>query len=160
MEQDIEFTLNGKPVRVTTDGERKLLWVLRYDLGLTGTKCGCGEGYCGACMVLLDGEATRSCLIPLSDVQGQEVVTIEGLAEGEVLHPVQAAFAEHDALQCGFCTPGMIMQAVSFLRKNQQPSRAQILEAMEQNLCRCGAHVRIVAAIESAARRMSEGATP
>jgi aerobic-type carbon monoxide dehydrogenase small subunit (CoxS/CutS family) len=158
MEQAIEFTLNEKPTRLTTDGERKLLWVLRSDLGLTGSKCGCGEGYCGACLVLLDGEAVRSCLVPIADVHGKTVVTIEGLAQGDKLHPVQAAFLEHDGLQCGFCTPGMIMQAVALLRTNQQPNRAEILEALEPHLCRCGAHVRIIAAVESAAKRLSEGA--
>lgn len=158
MEQAIEFTLNEKPTRITTDGERKLLWVLRSDLGLTGSKCGCGEGYCGACLVLIDGEAVRSCLVPIAEIQGKTVLTIEGLAQGDTLHPVQAAMVEHDGLQCGFCTPGMIMQAVALLRTNQQPSRAEILEAMEPHLCRCGAHVRIIAAIESAAKRLSEGA--
>ncbi len=160
MEQTIQFTLNDKPVRVTTDGERRLLWILRSDLGLTGPKCGCGQGYCGACTVLVDGEPMRSCLIPVKDVQGIAVVTIEGLAQNGTLHPVQKAFMEHDALQCGFCTPGMIVQAVALLRKNPKPSRVEILKSMEDNLCRCGAHTRIVSAIESAASRLSGGATP
>lgn len=157
MEQAIQFTLNEKPVRLATDGERKLLWVLRYDLGLTGPKCGCGQGYCGACTVLVAGEPVRSCLMPLKDVAGREVVTIEGLARNGKLHPVQEAFMEHDAMQCGYCTPGMILEAVALLRKNPKPSRAEILKSMEDNLCRCGAHTRIVAAIESAARSMSGG---
>jgi aerobic-type carbon monoxide dehydrogenase small subunit (CoxS/CutS family) len=159
MEQTIQFKLNDKPVSIKTDGDRKLLWVLRSDLGLTGTKFGCGQSYCGACTVLVDGEAVRSCATPVKDVQGTEVVTIEGLAKNGNLHPVQKAFMEHDALQCGFCTPGMIVQAAALLRKNPKPSRAEILRSMEDNLCRCGAHVRIVSAIESAARSLSEGAT-
>ena len=160
MEETIQFTLNAKPVRVAADRERKLLWVLRSDLGLTGSKCGCGQGYCGACTVLVDGEAVRSCLVPLKDVQGKTVVTIEGLASNDALHPVQKAFLEHDAFQCGFCTPGMILQAVAVLRKNPKPSRAEILKSMEDNLCRCGAHTRIVAAIEAAAGRLTEGGKP
>lgn len=157
MEQAIQFTLNNKPVRVAADGERKLLWVLRYDLGLTGPKCGCGQGYCGACTVLVAGEAVRSCLMSLKDVAGREVVTIEGLARNGRLHPVQEAFMEHDAMQCGYCTPGMILEAVALLRKNPKPSREEILKSMDDNLCRCGAHTRIVAAIESVARSLSGG---
>ncbi len=160
MEQAIQFTLNDKPIRVTADGDRKLLWILRSDLGLTGSKCGCGQGHCGACTVLVDDEPMRSCLIPLKDVQGMEVVTIEGLDQNGTLHPVQKAFMEHDALQCGFCTPGMIVQAVALLRKNPNPNREEILEFMEHNLCRCGAYTRIVSAIESAARSFSGGETP
>lgn len=157
MDQTIQFTLNGKPVSLTADGERMLLWVLRSDLGLTGSKYGCGQGYCGACTVLVGGEPVRSCINPVKDVQGKEVVTIEGLAKNGSLHPVQQAFVEHDALQCGFCTPGMIVQAVGLLRKNPQPSLSDILASMENNLCRCGAHTRIVMAVESAARRMNGG---
>ena len=157
MDQTVQFTLNGKPVSLTSDGERMLLWVLRSDLGLTGSKFGCGQGYCGACTVLVGGEPVRSCITPVKEVQGKEVVTFEGLAKNGSLHPVQQAFVEHDALQCGFCTPGMILQAVGLLRKNPQPSRADILASMEHNLCRCGAHTRIVMAVESAARRMNGG---
>ncbi len=160
MEETIQFTLNDKPARVTVDGERKLLWVLRSELGLTGCKYGCGEGYCGACTVLVNGEPVRSCLTPAKDVQGKEVVTIEGLAANGSLHPVQTAFMEHDALQCGFCTPGMILQAVGLLRKNPQPSRSDIVEYMEHNSCRCGAHTRIILAIQSAAPRMRGGKKP
>ena len=157
MEETIQFKLNGKPVRMTVDGERKLLWVLRSELNLTGCKYGCGHGYCGACTVLLDGQPVPSCHTPVGKVQGKEVVTIEGLATNGALHPVQKAFVEHDALQCGFCTPGMILQAVGLLRKNPRPSRGEILEHMDQNLCRCGAHTRIVRAIESAALELSGG---
>ena len=151
---DISFTLNGKPVTVSTDGDRMLLWVLRTDLGLTGTKFGCGAGFCGSCTVIVGDSAVRSCHIPVSRVQGQKVLTIEGLATNDTLHPIQEAFAQHDALQCGYCTPGMIMTAYSLLQKNARPSRQQILDAMEDNLCRCGAHVRIVEAIQAAAEKM------
>ncbi|MHC4176252.1 MAG: (2Fe-2S)-binding protein [Planctomycetota bacterium] len=157
MEETIQFKLNGNPVRMTVDVERRLLWVLRSDLELTGCKYGCGRGYCGACTVLLDDEPVHSCRTPVKEVQGKEVVTIEGLAVNGSLHPVQKAFMEHDALQCGFCTPGMILQAVGLLHKNPQPSRADILEHMEDNYCRCGAHTRIVRAIQSAALAMRGG---
>ncbi len=151
---EIAFTLNGKPSAVDTDGTRMLLWVLRSDLGLTGTKHGCGIGACGSCTVLIDGEPVRSCRTPLADIQGKEVITIEGLASEDGLHPIQQAFADNDALQCGFCTPGMIMAAYGLLLANPSPSRDDIIEHMEGNLCRCGAHVRIIQAIEVAAERM------
>ncbi len=160
MEETFQFKLNGKPVRLAVDGQRKLLWVLRFDLGLTGCKPGCGQGDCGACTVLVDGEPVRSCLTPVKDVQGRDVVTIEGLAKEGSLHPVQEAFIEHDALQCGYCTPGMILQAVGLLRQNPRPSSSDIARYMEQNLCRCGAHTRIVLAIQTAAARMSGGDKP
>ncbi len=158
MMRTISFTLNGKPTSLDVDPERALLWVLRTELGLTGTKFGCGEGLCGSCTVLVNGRAERSCQLPVGTVQGAKVLTIEGLAAGDRLHPVQAAFVEHDALQCGFCTPGMIMNAVGLLNETPAPSRQQILDSMEHNLCRCGAHTRIVAAIEQAAVAMRKGA--
>ncbi|HKJ67535.1 MAG TPA: (2Fe-2S)-binding protein [bacterium] len=157
MEETIQFTLNGKPVTVTVESDRMLLWVLRTDLKLTGTKYGCGQNYCGACTVLLNNEAIRSCQTPVKYVQGKEVITIEGLAGDQDLHPLQKAFAEHDALQCGYCTPGMIMNAYSLLRQNPHPSSSDIIDGMENNLCRCGAHNRIVQAIESAAQEMEGG---
>ncbi len=157
MEETVQFKLNERPVRVSVDGQRKLLWVLRSDLELTGSKHGCGEGHCGACTVLVDGEPVKSCQIPVKQVEGREVVTIEGLAANGKLHPVQEAFVEQDALQCGFCTPGMIVRAVGLLKKNPQPSRAEILRFMDHNYCRCGAHTRIVEAIQSAATVMSGG---
>ncbi len=157
MADTISFTLNDKPVRVETDGDRLLLWVLRTDLGLTGAKFGCGEGHCGACTVLVDGRAVRSCLMPVKLVAGKQVLTIEGLAKDGKLHPVQKAFMEHDALQCGFCTPGMILTAVSLLNGNPQPSREQITKGMEDNLCRCGAHTRILQAIQTAATELKGG---
>ncbi len=151
MEEKIQFRLNGKPTTLTVDGERRLLWVLRTDLGLTGTKYGCGEGHCGACTVLVNNEAVRSCQTAVKEVQGKDVVTIEGLAKEGQLHPLQRAFMEHDALQCGYCTSGMILTAYALLRENPQPSMSDIVEGMDANLCRCGAHNRIIKAIQSAA---------
>jgi aerobic-type carbon monoxide dehydrogenase small subunit (CoxS/CutS family) len=157
MTDSISFRLNDKSVRLNVDGGRPLLWVLRTDLGLTGTKFGCGEGHCGSCTVLLNGVAVRSCLRKVKDVQDQEVVTIEGLEKEGKLHPLQKAFMEHDALQCGFCTPGMILTAFGLLRTNPKPTREQIIRGMEQNLCRCGAHTRIIDAIQTAAVEMKGG---
>jgi aerobic-type carbon monoxide dehydrogenase small subunit (CoxS/CutS family) len=153
VKQPIHFILNDKPVNVTVDGERMLLWVLRTDLGITGPKYGCGEGLCGACTVLVDNQAILSCQTPVKKVEGKEVITIEGLAKNGELHLLQKAFMKHDALQCGFCTPGMILKAHSLLSKNPRPSRGEIIEGMDGNLCRCGAHVRIVEAIETAAKK-------
>ncbi len=150
----IEFKLNDKQVRLAVDKERPLLWVLRSDLGLTGPKPGCGIGACGSCTVLLNQEAVRSCQIPVTDVKGKEVLTIEGLARNGSLHPLQEAFVEHNALQCGYCTPGMILTAYSLLLKKPVLTEADIIESMEENLCRCGAHQRIVQAIQSAAKQM------
>jgi carbon-monoxide dehydrogenase small subunit len=152
MNETIQFTLNGKPTTLTVDSDRMLLWVLRTDLGMTGTKYGCGENLCGACTVLLNNEAVRSCQTTVKEVQGKEVVTIEGLAKNGTLHHLQKAFMEHDALQCGYCTPGMIMNAYAFLQKNHRPSTSDIIQGMEDNLCRCGAHNRIVQAIQAAAK--------
>lgn len=154
MREMISFRLNGEPVSLDTEGARKLLWVLRSDLELTGTKYGCGESLCGACTVIVDGVPERSCQVPLRDVQDKEVITIEGLVEGGELHPLQEAFVEHGALQCGFCTPGMIMNAYALLLDNPTPTRGEIIEGMEDNLCRCAAHKRIVEAIEDAARKL------
>ena len=151
MIEKIQFTLNGEPVQVTVDGARMLLWVLRTDLGLTGTKYGCGESYCGACTVLVNREAVRSCQTTVKDVKNQDVVTIEGLAKNGELHPLQRAFMAHDAMQCGFCTPGMIINAYALLRKNHRPSVSQIIGGMDENLCRCGAYNRIVQAVQAAA---------
>jgi aerobic-type carbon monoxide dehydrogenase small subunit (CoxS/CutS family) len=151
MPRTISFTLNGRPVDVDVDPGRRLLWVLRSDLGLTGTKYGCGESYCGACTVLLDGQALRSCIMPISAVEGREVVTIEGLATDDGLDPLQQAFLDHDALQCGFCTPGMILGARSLLLANPSPTDEEIVSGMEGHLCRCGTHVRVLDAIRAAA---------
>jgi aerobic-type carbon monoxide dehydrogenase small subunit (CoxS/CutS family) len=151
MKKIIKFNLNGKPVTLDVDSERKLIWVLRVDLGLTGTKYGCGESYCGACTVIVNNNAERSCQMSIQDVQDKDVITIEGLSKGDDLHPLQKAFVEHDALQCGYCTPGMIMNAYSLLKKTPKPSIQEIKTGMEDNLCRCGAHKRIIDAIQDAA---------
>lgn len=152
MKRPIRFRLNGRPVSMTTEDDRTLLWVLRTDLELTGTKYGCGEGLCGACTVAIDGEAVRSCQLTLAAVEGKNLITIEGLEKDGKLHPLQQAFIDHGALQCGFCTSGMIMNAYAMLRKGKKQSRATIVEEMDANLCRCGAHQRIIAAIEEASR--------
>ena len=153
----MSFTLNGKKTEALIDTSQTLLWVLRNHFGLTGTKYGCGNGFCGACTVLIDNEPVRSCQVPVSDVAGKNVVTIEGLEKKGKLHPVQKAFINHEALQCGFCTPGMILTAVGLLIKNPSPTRQQIIDGMEDNLCRCGAHNRIIDAIETAANEMRGG---
>lgn len=152
MKRNVRFRLNGRPVSVDTEDDRMLLWVLRGDLALTGTKYGCGEGICGACTVAIDGAAVRSCLTPLAAVEGKNLVTIEGLEKDGKLHPLQQAFIDHGALQCGFCTSGMIMNAYAMLQADKKPSRGKIIDAMDDNFCRCGAHQRIVAAIEEASK--------
>jgi aerobic-type carbon monoxide dehydrogenase small subunit (CoxS/CutS family) len=151
----IQFRLNGQTTTLDTDADRKLLWVLRTDLGLTGTKYGCGEAHCGACTVIVDGFPVRSCRTTLSDVAGKNVTTIEGLAVGGELHPLQDAFAEHGAFQCGYCTSGMIMNAYGLLLDRPTPTRDEIVAGMEDNLCRCGAHRRIIAAIEAVSRKVA-----
>jgi aerobic-type carbon monoxide dehydrogenase small subunit (CoxS/CutS family) len=157
MEQTINFILNGKKTEVKIDPAQTLLWTLRNQFGLTGTKFGCGNGFCGACTVLIDNEAVRSCQVSIGDVTGKDVLTIEGLATDGKLHPVQQAFVDHDALQCGYCTSGMIMNAVALLLKNPKPTRQEIINGMEENLCRCGAHVRIIQAVETASAQMKGG---
>ena len=157
MKSTIHFTLNGNPVTLEVDKERPLLWVLRTDLGLTGPKYGCGEGLCGACTVLVNKAAVPACQTAVKDIEDAEVVTIEGLARNGSLHPIQQAFVQHDALQCGFCTPGMIMKAYSFLAENPQPTQDEVIAAMDDNLCRCGAHLRIIQAVQTAANLMQGG---
>ena len=159
MIETISFTLNDKPVKLHVDSERLLLWVLRTDLGLTGAKFGCGEGHCGACTVLINNEAIAACQTSVADVAGSDVRTIEGLAKNGRLHPIQEAFAAHDALQCGFCTPGMILKAYGLLVSNPAPTRQEIIDGMEDNLCRCGAHMRVIEAIQTAAKAF-KGGTP
>jgi aerobic-type carbon monoxide dehydrogenase small subunit (CoxS/CutS family) len=154
MAQTTSFTLNGKMVRVTAEPDRMLAWVLRCDLGLTGTKVGCGAGLCGACTVLVDDEPVFSCSTPLADVAGRSVLTIEGLAKDGNLHPVQRAFQEHNAVQCGYCTPGMILAAYALLKKKPRATRAEIMAQLEGNLCRCGTYARILAAVEAAGQEM------
>ena len=154
MKETIYFKLNGKPIDLAIENGRTLLWVLRSDLGLTGTKFGCGIGLCGACTVLLDNRAIRSCMFPVKNVNGKDVITIEGLAKNGSLHPLQKAFIKHDALQCGFCTSGMILNAYGLLLRNPQPTLQEIILGMNMNLCRCGAHNRIIQAIQTAAQEM------
>ena len=156
MPQAIQFLLNGQSTEIDVDPRRPLLWVLRTDLGLTGTKYGCGERECGSCTVLLDGRPVYSCRTPVRSVQGREITTIEGLEKDGKLHPVQQAFADHDALQCGFCTPGLIMGAVGFLQRNPDPTPEEIREGLEDHLCRCGTHVRVIQAVQAAAKTLTE----
>jgi len=157
MEEKVQFELNGKQVEAILGRNETLLWALRMQFNLTGTKYGCGEGFCGSCTVLVNDEPVRSCVTPLEDVAGAKVITIEGLAEGEKLHPVQQAFVDNDAMQCGYCTPGMILNATALLKKNPEPTRKEIIDGMDGNLCRCGAHTRIIKAIESASKMMKGG---
>ncbi|MBN2325598.1 MAG: (2Fe-2S)-binding protein [Candidatus Omnitrophica bacterium] len=157
MKRSIQFNLNGKTQILTVEESRKLLWVIRSDLGLTGCKYGCGRGYCGACTVLVNNRTVRSCIYPISFVDGKEVVTIEGLAKNGKLHPLQKAFVDHDASQCGYCSPGMILTAYTLLLNNKRPSYDEIIHHMDKNLCRCGSHTRIVRAIQAAAREMNTG---
>jgi aerobic-type carbon monoxide dehydrogenase small subunit (CoxS/CutS family) len=157
MKEIITLKLNDKPLRLTVDGERMLLWVLRTDLGLTGAKYGCGEGFCGTCTVLVNRKAVRSCQLPVKDVKGKEVMTIEGLAKNGQLHPLQKTFIKHNAMQCGYCTSGMILNAYALLIENPQPSLKEIIQGMDDNFCRCGSHTRIIQAIQEAALEMKGG---
>ena len=147
----ISFTVNGKPRSVETEGNRPLLEVLREDLGLTGTKYGCGEGQCRACSVLLDGRAVTSCRTAVSSVAGKKIVTIEGLEQNGRLHRVQQAFLDENAMQCGYCVPGMILTAVALLERNPKPTEQQIVEGMNGNLCRCCGYSNLLAAVKRAA---------
>lgn len=157
MSKTIRFKLNGQPRSLAVDRKRMLLWVLRTDFGLTGTKYGCGEGFCGACTVLVNNKAVRSCQFPVEDINGKEILTIEGLAKNGRLHPLQEAFVKHDALQCGYCTPGMILTAYALLLRNPRPTLKEIIEGMDENLCRCGSYQRIIQAIQDTAREMRGG---
>jgi aerobic-type carbon monoxide dehydrogenase small subunit (CoxS/CutS family) len=156
MKQKISFKLNQKSVTLEVNGSESLLTVLRENLDMTGTKFGCGLGECGACTVLIDKKAERSCMVAVEDVAGKDITTIEGLSSNGTLHPIQKAFVSHDSMQCGFCTPGMIMNAYDFLLRNPTPSRTEIIKGMEENLCRCGSYNRIVDAIETAAVTMNQ----
>jgi aerobic-type carbon monoxide dehydrogenase small subunit (CoxS/CutS family) len=151
MARAIQLRVNRKAYTVEADPDSRLLEVLRDQLGLTGTKYGCGEGQCGACTVLIEGQPRRSCLTPVETAANKEITTIEGLAANGLLHPVQQAFLEAEALQCGYCTPGMIIAAVALLRTNPDPSEAEIARSMEGNICRCGVYPRIVAAVRRTA---------
>jgi aerobic-type carbon monoxide dehydrogenase small subunit (CoxS/CutS family) len=156
MAASTRFEINGQPRDVAADPERSLLSVLRDDLGLTGCKYGCGEGECGACTVLIDGQAERSCVTTLAAAAGKQLRTIEGLANGERLHPVQQAFLDCGAMQCGYCTPGMIMSGVALLESKSRPTREEIIDGMNGNVCRCCTYPRIIAAIERA-RELAKG---
>lgn len=153
MRREISFTLNGKPATITAEDSRMLLWVLRYELGLTSAKFGCGAALCGACTVIVNGQAVRSCVTPVKEIAGKQVLTIEGLSADGRLHPIQQAFLNHHAFQCGYCTPGMILSAYALLAENPHPTREEIIRHMDDNLCRCGSHTRIVNAILEAARK-------
>ena len=156
MNVNLQFTLNGKPQRVSTDPQRTMLEVLREDLDLTGTKYGCGEGQCHACTVLLDGNPVRSCQTQITEVEGHTVETIEGLARDGVLHPVQEAFIKEGAMQCGYCVPGMILATVALFKRNPSPNRTQIVEALNGNLCRCCGYVNVLKAVQRAAQPRKE----
>lgn len=156
MANSLQLEINGKTHRVNADPEVPLLYVLRENLDLTGTKYGCGEGQCGACTVMVDGVARRSCLTPVGSVAGKKITTVEGLAADGKLHPLQQAFWDADAFQCSYCTSGMIVAAAAFLKTNPNPSEAQIAHALNGNVCRCGTHPRIIAAVQKAAKAMRE----
>lgn len=157
MDETIQFRLNGRATEITVDPERMLLWVLRSDLGLTGTKYGCGEAHCGACAVVMNGQVVRSCVTPMSITEGAELITVEGLSQNGDLHPVQQAFVDNDAMQCGYCTPGMVMCAFGLLQRNPNPSAEEIIQGMESHLCRCGSYGRIIHAVQDAAGTMGGG---
>lgn len=154
----MELLVNGSHFNVNVDPERSLLFVLRDELDLTGAKYGCGEGQCGACTVLIDGVPHRSCITPAGSVAGKPITTIEGVADGERLHPVQESFIRCDAMQCGYCTAGMILSSVALLRKTPAPSETEIKQALEGNVCRCGTYNRVVAAVQMASRSMASDA--
>ena len=156
MPKTMELRVNGTRRQIQAQPDRSLLSVLRDDLDLTGSKYGCGEGQCGACTVLLDGAAMRSCITPLRAVAGREITTIEGLEKNGRLHPLQQAFLDAESMQCGYCTPGMILSGVALLRTNANPARPEIVRAMEGNVCRCGTYPRILLAVQMAAQRLRE----
>lgn len=155
MKQNFVFKLNGENITIKANGDESLLTVLREKLDKTGTKFGCGLGDCGACTVLVDNEVSRSCMVYIEDIVGSEIITIEGLGDEEKLHPLQQAFVDHNALQCGFCTPGMIMNALGLLLKNPLPTKEEIISGMDDNLCRCGSYNRIVDAIYDASKKLN-----
>jgi aerobic-type carbon monoxide dehydrogenase small subunit (CoxS/CutS family) len=155
METTVNLTVNGQPTSVTTEPQRPLLDVLREDLGLLGAKYGCGEGLCGACSVLIDGDRELACIMPVARVDKKSIVTIEGLAKGDLLHPVQRAFLDEGAIQCGYCTGGMILAAIALLEKNANPTEGEIVEGMNRNICRCNGYPKIIRAIRRAAEAMT-----
>lgn len=154
MAKTVRFKLNGKEVAVEASPERMLLWVLRTDLAHTGAKYGCGEGFCGFCTVLVDNKPALACQFPLAKAEGRSVVTIEGLAKGGRLHPLQQAFIDHGAMQCGYCTPGMVLRAYALLLQDPDPAEEDIADALEGNLCRCNNYRRIIAAVRAASQTL------
>ncbi|MCI0748204.1 MAG: (2Fe-2S)-binding protein [Verrucomicrobia subdivision 3 bacterium] len=156
MKASLQFTLNGKPQRVTTEAKRTLLEVLREDFDLTGAKYGCGEGQCRACTVLIDGNPVRSCLTEMSEVEGRKIDTIESLSQNGKLHPVQQAFVNEGAMQCGYCVPGMILSTIALLKRNASPTEAQIVEGLNGNICRCCGYTNILKAVQRAAQLSRE----
>lgn len=157
MQETIRFEINNQSKELVLEQDRSLLWVLRNDLTLTGTKYGCGMGHCGSCTVLIDNKPVQSCQVTADFINGKKVTTIEGLERNGLMHPVQKSFIQHDALQCGYCTPGMIITATGLLYENPAPTRDEIIGAMENNFCRCGTYSRIVDAIQSASKEMKGG---
>jgi aerobic-type carbon monoxide dehydrogenase small subunit (CoxS/CutS family) len=160
MEQEFRVDVNGRQAALSTHPDRPLLEVLRETLGLTGTKYGCGEGDCGACTVLMDGTAVRSCITAVEEADGRKITTIEGLATGDKLHPLQEAFIEKHAVQCGYCVPGQILTAAALLAEARHPNREEIIEAMSGNICRCCNYVNILAAVERAVELSQSGSEP
>jgi aerobic-type carbon monoxide dehydrogenase small subunit (CoxS/CutS family) len=156
MAKPIELTVNGKKYSIEADPKASLLFTLRDELGLTGSKYGCGEGQCGACTVLLDGSPRRSCQLNVAAAQGKHILTIEGLEQDGRLHPVQQAFLDAEAFQCAYCTPGMIMSSVSLLQQRPNPTESEIAQSLQGNICRCGTYPRIVAAVQGAAKKLRE----
>jgi aerobic-type carbon monoxide dehydrogenase small subunit (CoxS/CutS family) len=156
MATSFKFAVNGQTRSIQSDPETPLLTVLRDDLGLTGSKYGCGEGQCGACTVLLDGAPRRSCVLPISAAAGKSVTTIEGLEQSGRLHPVQQAFLDAEAFQCAYCTSGMIMSSVALLKQNPNPTPSDIAQALQGNICRCGTHPRVIETVERAAKAARE----
>lgn len=156
LEMEIRFSLNNKPIRLDVPPDRRVVDLLREDLGLTGTKEACGSGECGACTILVNGKARLSCLMLAAQLEGRFITTIEGLAEGEGLHPMQEAFIEYGAIQCGFCTPGMVLSAVDFLIDHPNPDREEIRQGLSGNLCRCTGYQKIIDAVEAAAEKRAE----
>ncbi len=153
----IRFTLNEKPMEIDAPPDRRVIDLLREDLGLTGTKEGCGSGECGACTILIDGETRLSCLMLSAQLEGRSVQTIEGVGQGDELHPVQESFVEHGAVQCGYCTPGMVLTALDLLKRNPLPSRGEIRRAVSGNLCRCTGYQKIVDAVQEASLKAGKG---
>jgi carbon-monoxide dehydrogenase small subunit len=152
--KEITFTINGQTQTLSIQPWRTLLEVIREDLQLTGTKEGCGQGECGSCTVIMGGKTVNSCLVPAVEAHGQEIITIEGLSNGDTLHPIQEAFVEHSGMQCGFCTPGMIMSAKALLDRNSEPSEEEIREGIAGNFCRCTGYTKIIESIDAAAKTL------